>query len=88
MSYGSTAYASFVRIHLESGQPTHPAWTALPHLGRMAWEAAAQAVAQAVLPASLNPEPPEDPAEAESRDGTGELDGISHGPTRGERIEE
>ena len=61
MSYGSTAYASFVRIHFESGEPTHPAWTGLPHVGRMAWEAAAQAVAQAVLPSSLNPEPPEEP---------------------------
>ena len=63
MSYGSTAYASFVRIHLESGQPNHPSWSGLPHLGRLAWEAAAQAVAHEVLPASLNPEPPEDPEE-------------------------
>ncbi len=56
MSYGFTAYESYVRIHAESGGPSFPGWTALPHVGRMAWEAAAQAVALAVLPAYLNPE--------------------------------
>lgn len=56
MSYGSTAYESYVRIHLESGEPQKPSWHALPHVGRLAWEAAAQAVAMAILPPSLNPE--------------------------------
>jgi hypothetical protein len=50
MSYGFTAYDSFVRIHVESGEPEHPSWHALPHIGRLAWEAAAQAVAMAILP--------------------------------------
>ena len=57
MSYGFTAYESYVRIHAESGGPAFPGWTALPHVGRMAWEAAAQAVALAVLPAYLKPDP-------------------------------
>lgn len=61
MSYGFTAYQSYVRIHAESGGPAFPGWTALPHVGRMAWEAAAQAVALAVLPAYLNPDPLVDP---------------------------
>ena len=60
MSYGFTAYESYVRIHAESGGPSFPGWTALPHVGRMAWEAAAQAVALAVLPADLNPDPLDD----------------------------
>ena len=61
MSYGFTAYESYVRIHAESGGPSFPGWTDLPHVGRMAWEAAAQAVALAVLPAHLNPDPLDDP---------------------------
>ena len=56
MSYGSTAYESYVRIHAELGGPSFPSWSALPHVGRMAWEAAAQAVALSVLPAYLNPD--------------------------------
>ncbi len=60
MSYGFTAYESYVRIHAESGGPAFPGWSALPHVGRMAWEAAAQAVALAVLPAYLNPDPLDD----------------------------
>jgi hypothetical protein len=56
MSYGFTAYESYVRIHAESGGTSFPGWAALPHIGRMAWEAAAQAVALAVLPAYLNPD--------------------------------
>ena len=60
MSYGFTAYESYVRIHVEMGQTAFPGWTALPHVGRMAWEAAAQAVALAVLPADLNPDPLDD----------------------------
>ena len=56
MSFGSTAYESYVRIHLESGEPPKPSWHALPHVRRLAWEAAAQAVAMAILPPSLNPE--------------------------------
>lgn len=59
MSYGSTAYESFVRIHLESGEPRQPTWNALPHLGRLAWEAAAQAVALAIMPELMNPDPSE-----------------------------
>ena len=59
MSYGSTAYESFVRIHLESGEPRQPTWNALPHLGRLAWEAAAQAVAIAIMPELMNPDPSE-----------------------------
>jgi hypothetical protein len=55
MSSGSTAYASFVRIHTEMGRPTPPHWCALSHVRRMAWEAAAQAVALSVLPNSLDP---------------------------------
>lgn len=54
MSFGSMAYASFVRIHTESGEPTFPSWEGLSHVGRMAWEAAAQAVALAVPPTSLS----------------------------------
>lgn len=54
MSVGSTAYASFVRIHVESGEPTFPSWEGLSHVGRMAWEAAAQAVALSVLPTCLS----------------------------------
>ena len=57
MSFGSNAYESYVRIHVESGVHSHPTWDALPHVGRLAWEAAAQAVASAVLPEWLNPEP-------------------------------
>ena len=56
MSFGSTAYASYVRIRSESGERTFPGWEDLAHVRRLAWEAAAQAVALAVLPASLNPE--------------------------------
>ncbi len=63
MSYGFTAYESYVRIHAESGGPSFPGWTALPHVGRMAWEAAAQAVALAVLPEHLNPDPLDDPGD-------------------------
>ena len=59
MSYGSTAYESFVRIHLESGEPRQPTWNALPHLGRLAWEAAAQAVAMAIVPELMNLDPSE-----------------------------
>ena len=59
MSYGSTAYESFVRIHLESGEPRQPTWNALPHLGRLAWEAAAQAVAMAITPELMNLDPSE-----------------------------
>jgi hypothetical protein len=55
MSFGSTAYENYVRIHIESGEPRQPSWSGLSHLKRLAWEAAAQAVAMAVLPASLNP---------------------------------
>lgn len=50
MSYGSTAYESYVRIHVESGRTRVPPWNQLTHLRRLAWEAAAQAVAMAVLP--------------------------------------
>ena len=53
MSQGSTAYASYVRIHQEMGRPSLPEWEALSHVRRMAWEAAAQAVALSVLPTSL-----------------------------------
>ena len=67
MSYGSTAYESYVRIHVEMGKPDIPSWHALPHIRRIAWEAAAQAVAKAVLPYSRNPEPPE-PDEDDTED--------------------
>lgn len=50
MSFGSTAYESYVRIHSESGRNNFPKWSGLTHVGRMAWEAAAQAVALSVLP--------------------------------------
>jgi hypothetical protein len=68
MSYGSTAYESFVRIHLESGEPRQPTWNALPHLGRLAWEAAAQAVAMAIVPELMNL----DPSEIDEQDHLGE----------------
>jgi len=68
MSYGSTAYESFVRIHLESGEPRQPTWNALPHLGRLAWEAAAQAVAMAITPELMNL----DPSEIDEQDHLGE----------------
>lgn len=55
MSYGSTAYASYVRIQFEINGKTLPSWDALSHTRRIGWEAAAQAVAMAVLPSSLNP---------------------------------
>jgi len=56
MSFGSTAYASYVRIRSESGERTFPCWDDLSRVRRLAWEAAAQAVALAVLPQSLNPD--------------------------------
>ncbi len=68
MSYGFTAYESYVRIHTESGGSAFPGWSALPHVGRMAWEAAAQAVALAVLPAYLNPDPLDDLDDEGERD--------------------
>ena len=68
MSYGFTAYESYVRSHAESGGPAFPRWTALPRVGRMAWEAAAQAVALAVLPAYLNPDPVDDLDDEPDRD--------------------
>lgn len=57
MSFGSTAYQSYVRIRAESGDHRLPAWSGLSHEKRLAWEAAAQAVAMAVLPASQYCEP-------------------------------
>jgi len=60
MSFGSTAYASYVRIHTESGNRRFPSWSGLPHEKRMAWEAAAQAVAMAVLPSWQYSDPLED----------------------------
>jgi hypothetical protein len=50
MSFGSIAYESYVRIRSESDERTFPDWTEIPHLRRLAWEAAAQAVAIAALP--------------------------------------
>ena len=55
MSHGSKAYESFVRIHAEMGKPPLPNWQSLSHVKRMAWEAAAHAVAMSVLPISLTP---------------------------------
>ena len=60
MSFGSTAYQSYVRIHVESGNTRHQPWESLTHLRRMAWEAAAQAVALAVLPRSMKRDSDED----------------------------
>jgi|GEM_PF-4691521 len=57
MGQGATAYASYVRIHEEMGCLALPDWQALPHVGRMAWEAAAQAVARSILPTSLGSQP-------------------------------
>jgi hypothetical protein len=54
MSQGSTAYASYVRIHEETGGPELPTWQMLSHVGRMAWEAAAQAVACSLIPTPFN----------------------------------
>ena len=64
MGQGSTAYASFVRIHEEMGRPALPDWRALSHVRRMAWEAAAQAVARSILPTALG----SDSAEGERYD--------------------
>ena len=50
MSFGSIAYASYVQIRTESDERTFPDWTELPHVRRLAWEAAAQAVAIAAFP--------------------------------------
>lgn len=50
MSFGSIAYASYVEIRSESEQRRFPDWSELPHLRRLAWEAAAQAVALAAFP--------------------------------------
>ncbi len=55
MSYGSVAYQSYVRIRSESGDRSFPDWTELAHARRLAWEAAAQAVALAAFP-SLSPD--------------------------------
>ena len=60
MSFGSTAYASYVRIQTESGNRRFPSWSGLPHEKRLAWEAAAQAVARAVLPSSQYSDPLDD----------------------------
>ena len=50
MSFGFTAYDSYVRIRSESDKRTFPSWESLSHVRRLAWEAAAQAVARVVLP--------------------------------------
>jgi hypothetical protein len=50
MSYGSVAYQSYARIRSESGDRSFPDWTELSHTRRLAWEAAAQAVALAAFP--------------------------------------
>ncbi|MEI8017343.1 MAG: hypothetical protein WCH39_04035 [Schlesneria sp.] len=83
MSYGFTAYESYVRIHAESGGPAFPGWTALPQLGRMAWEAAAQAVALAVLPTYLNPDPLDDLDHDEEPD-----EFADDSPVGGDRLDE
>ncbi len=57
MSYGSTAYKSYIRIRSESDERTFPDWADLPHVRRLAWEAAAQAVAMAVLPFAIVDDP-------------------------------
>ena len=57
MSYGSAAYSAFVRIHRESGERSPKPWSDLPHVRRLAWEAAAQEVARAVIPESFHQEP-------------------------------
>ena len=54
MSFGSIAYASYVRIRSESDHRTFPDWTDLSHQRRIAWEAAAQAVALSAIPALSN----------------------------------
>ncbi len=72
MSQGFTAYASFVRIHAEMGRPIPPAWHALSHHRRMAWEAAAQAVALSVLPVWLDP-PPDEHDEADFEEDQAEI---------------
>ena len=89
MSYGSTAYESFVRIHLESGEPRQPTWNALPHLGRLAWEAAAQAVAMAITPELMNL----DPSEIDEDDHLGEhpyspVEGLHQDEHQPERLAE
>ena len=58
MGQGSTAYASYVRIHEEMGCPSLSDWRALSHVDRMAWEAAAQAVARSLLPSAFGPDGP------------------------------
>ena len=56
MSFGSTAYESYLRIHAEMGKSNIPSWEEIPHLRRVAWEAAAQAVAKAVLESTQFPD--------------------------------
>jgi hypothetical protein len=56
MGQGMNAYASYVRIHEELGRPALPSWRELSHVRRMAWEAAAQAVARSVLPSAFGSE--------------------------------
>jgi|GEM_PF-4274365 len=56
MSFGSTAYESYLRIHAEMGKSNIPNWEDIPHIRRVAWEAAAQAVAKAVLESTQIPD--------------------------------
>ena len=77
MSQGLLAYESFVRIHDEMGHKSPPAWDALSRLKRIAWEAAAQAVALAVLPLSIDPFQIEDEDEDEDDEGEDEVDEVS-----------
>lgn len=65
MGQGSNAYASYLRIHEEMGRRPPPDWNELSHVRRMAWEAAAQAVALSVLSQSPSPIRLDDDAEDE-----------------------
>lgn len=56
MSFGSTAYESYLRVHAEMGKSNIPSWEEIPHLRRVAWEAAAQAVAREVLASTQIPD--------------------------------
>ena len=57
MSSGSIAYEAFARIHRESGERPPKPWTELPHVRRLAWEAAAQEVARTIIPEAFNQDP-------------------------------
>ena len=68
MGQGRTAYASFMRIHEEMDSSVLPDWESLSHVGRLAWEAAAQAVALQIVPDIVGSDYFDEDLEDESED--------------------